>query len=151
MSFSSYFDYPGVATEEQHDDLVFLPGLSEADWERLLAHADLCRFAAGDTVIRAGDRDRALYIVAEGTLEAAAAGQRTAIAAGSVVGDTVFFDDRPHDETVTAISDSELLRLSFEQFEAMAAREPALARAVLLDLGRILTVRLRRATTRSAS
>ena len=35
-----------------------------------------------------------------------------------------------------------MLRLSFEGFEALAARNPALGRDILLDLGRILSARL---------
>ena len=37
-----------------------------------------------------------------------------------------------------------MLRLSFEGFEALAARNPSLGRDILLDLGRILSARLRR-------
>jgi hypothetical protein len=40
----------------------------------------------------------------------------------------------------------DLFVLSQEAFEVLAAREPALARAMLLDLGRLLALRLRRAT-----
>ena len=36
-----------------------------------------------------------------------------------------------------------LLRLSFDAFEVLAAKEPALARHMLLDLGRILADRIR--------
>ena len=38
-----------------------------------------------------------------------------------------------------------MLRLSFEGFEALAARNPSLGRDILLDLGRILSARLRAA------
>ena len=36
-----------------------------------------------------------------------------------------------------------MLRLSYEGFEALAARNPALGREILLDVGRILSARLR--------
>ena len=36
-----------------------------------------------------------------------------------------------------------MLRLSFEGFEALAARNPSLGRDILLDLGKILSARLR--------
>ncbi len=41
------------------------------------------------------------------------------------------------------MSEGEMLRLSFDGFEALAARDPALGRDILLDLGRILAARLR--------
>jgi CRP-like cAMP-binding protein len=44
---------------------------------------------------------------------------------------------------VRALTDGELRSLTPEAFEVLAAREPDLARRVLLDLGRILSLRLR--------
>ena len=38
-----------------------------------------------------------------------------------------------------------MLRLSYDGFEALAARNPALGRDILLDLGRILSARLQAA------
>lgn len=48
---------------------------------------------------------------------------------------------------IRAVTDGEMLRLGFDSFEALAAREPILARDLLLDLGRILAVRLRQTTS----
>jgi CRP-like cAMP-binding protein len=44
---------------------------------------------------------------------------------------------------VEAVSDGEVMRLSYDAFESLSARNPALARHILLDLGRILAARLR--------
>jgi CRP-like cAMP-binding protein len=66
-----------------------------------------------------------------------------AIEPGTVIGEVAFFDGRPRSAGVRAVTECELFRLSFEAFEVLAAREPALGRAVLLDLGRILAARLR--------
>ena len=41
------------------------------------------------------------------------------------------------------MTDGEMLRLSFDSFQTLAVREPDLAQAMLLDLGRILAIRLR--------
>jgi CRP-like cAMP-binding protein len=60
---------------------------------------------------------------------------------GSVFGEQSFFDGCP--ATVRALSDGELRSLTPEAFEVLAAREPDLARMILLDLGRILSLRLR--------
>src|SRR6266508_3071331 len=45
--------------------------------------------------------------------------------------------------SVTAVTDGAMLQLSFEAFQALAVSEPDLAQAMLLDLGRILAIRLR--------
>jgi len=68
----------------------------------------------------------------------------TTVDAGSVIGEQAFLDGRPRSATIRAVTDCELLRLSFEAFEVLAAREPDLARSILFDLGRILSIRLRR-------
>ena len=47
--------------------------------------------------------------------------------------------------TLRALTSGELLRLGWDAFEALAAREPWLARELLIDLGRLLSARLRTA------
>ncbi|HET9024195.1 MAG TPA: hypothetical protein VFN64_06450, partial [Burkholderiaceae bacterium] len=57
-----------------------------------------------------------------------------------------FVDGGPRSSTLRAVTDGELRRLSYESFEVLAAREPELARAILFDLGRIISQRLRTLT-----
>ena len=146
---STFFAYP---SEESSDaGLVFLADRDEADWARLLGFTETIRFAAGDTIIEAGESDRALYIVVEGSLEVLVpedggrARRGGTIAPRSVVGEVAFLDARPRSATIRALSAGELVRLTFEAFEVLAARYPELGRAVLVDLGRILAGRLREA------
>lgn len=65
---------------------------------------------------------------------------------GSVVGELAFLDGRPRSAGIRALTDGAMLRLSREAFDQLAARDGELARAILLDLGRILALRLRRLT-----
>jgi len=60
-----------------------------------------------------------------------------------VFGEQAFFDGLPRSASVRALSDGEVRSLTREAFAVLAAREPELARALLLDLGRILSLRLR--------
>jgi len=128
-----------------------LPDRSKEDWERLLAHSEILRFSPGDLVISAGEEDRALYIVVAGTLEIVLYDDRGeehrfgTIGPRSVTGEMAFLDGRPRAATIRALTDADLMRVSFESYEALAARHPELGRAILLDLGRILAARLRRA------
>jgi CRP/FNR family transcriptional regulator, cyclic AMP receptor protein len=146
---SSFFPYPVPSGDEGPDELVFMPGRTPEQWDRLLAFVERRPFRAREEVIRRGEIDRALYIVIAGELQArlheGRAGQGTAlpVPAGSVIGEIGFFDGKARTATVTAVSDGELLRLSFDSFQRLATSEPELARAMLLDLGRILAVRLR--------
>jgi CRP-like cAMP-binding protein len=61
-----------------------------------------------------------------------------------LLGEIAFFDGGPRSATVRATTDGELLRLGIDDFERLSARHPELARALLLDLGRVLARRIRR-------
>jgi CRP-like cAMP-binding protein len=94
--------------------------------------------------VREGERDRAVYIVLSGRLEALV-DPPAPIDAGTVFGEIAFLDGLPRSSTVRAVEDGEALRLSYAAFEVLAARHPELGRAILLDLGRIVASRLRHA------
>jgi len=152
VDLTAFFDYPTASVKEAADEVLFLPDRSERDWEKLLAHTDSRPFRPGDEVIRAGDLDRSLYIVTEGTLEMllpqrdGAGKSFKTIEAPTVIGELCFVDGGARSTTLRALTDGELRRLSYDSFEVLAAREPELARAVLFDIGRILSQRLRTAT-----
>lgn len=142
---SSFFDYPSEPGEKT-DELVFLRDRSEGDWERVLAHTEEVRLAAGEILIHAGERDRTLYVIASGQLEVLLPGDDGRIGTiepRSVAGEIAFIDGRPRSATLRALTDCEVFALRFEAFETLAARYPELGRAILLDLGRILAGRLR--------
>jgi CRP/FNR family transcriptional regulator, cyclic AMP receptor protein len=138
---SSYFDYP--TEEPAESSLTFLADRGEEDWAVVLAHTETRRFTAGEVVIRAGDDDRALYLLTSGRLSVASGAAFRTIDAPSVVGEVAFLDGGPRSLTLVATSDGELRRLGLESFETLAGRHPELARAMLFDLGRIVSLRLR--------
>ena len=138
---ASYFDYP--TNEPPPSELPFLADRSEADWALVLDHTETRRFSAGDEVIRAGDDDRAVYLLTSGTLAVASGSAFRRIEAPSVVGEVAFLDGGRRSLTLVATTDGELRRLSLDSFEALAGRHPELARAMLFDLGRIVSLRLR--------
>jgi CRP/FNR family transcriptional regulator, cyclic AMP receptor protein len=138
---SSYFDYPTEGPAP--GDLTFLPDRDEEDWSAVLAHTETRRFAAGQEVIREGDEDRALYLLTNGSLAVASDKGFRTIDAPSVVGEVAFLDGGRRSLTLVATTDVELRRMSLEAFETLAARHPELGRAVLFDLGRIVSLRLR--------
>ncbi len=147
---ASFFDYGTVEVHERSSELQLLADRPRSDWEKVLAHTETRRFSLGETIIAAGEQDRALYLLTEGTLGVRLQGdaEKTfkAIDAPSVVGEVAFLDGGPRSATLFAISDGELLRLRLQSFETLAAREPELGRAILFDLARIVTARLRLAS-----
>jgi CRP-like cAMP-binding protein len=148
----SFFDYPDEPSSAQPQELIFLSQWDDAHWRILLKHTELRRFKAGDSVIRQGDTDRAFYIIVEGKLEVlipqgnSGKIRRTQVREpGAVIGEQAFLDGKPRSATLRAITDGELLTVSLESFQLLAAHEPELARDILLELARTLSVKLRQA------
>lgn len=150
MDSSQFFDYgqdPSEGAAKQ--EMAFLSGADKADWKRLVAHCARVTFRSGDMVLKQGDQTQTLFIVAKGELEVVQDGGRrdptrvAGIPAGSVFGEQAFFDGAARSASVRAVTDGELLELAAADFEVLAAHEPRLARAILFDLGRILSLRLR--------
>jgi CRP-like cAMP-binding protein len=147
----SFFDYPGGdAGADGGPAGSFLADASDADWDAIREHSEVRRYRPGETVVARGDCDRALFIIVSGTLEASVShgrrGRDTRVAvmeAGTVIGEVGFFDGQPRSAAVRAVTDAHLLRLSRECFDHLAAKHPALGRAMLLCLGGVLAGRLR--------
>jgi CRP-like cAMP-binding protein len=149
MDFSEFFNYEGQTPEHSSSDFVFLADLPVEEWEHILAVTQCYRYNEGDVVVHQGDASRALYIVASGELEVVFIGANgeinpiSSIHPLSVFGEQSFLDGLPRSATVRAKMASELRMLTREDFDILAARYPDLARQLLLDLGRILSLRLR--------
>jgi CRP-like cAMP-binding protein len=147
MDTTGFFDYPTLrapeATTPAAPDPGFLPGGTEAEWDAILDATETLRFGPGDTVLRAGDRDRAFYLLLDGQVQAE--GSAAAVAAPATLGAAAFLDGQPRAVTVRARSHGEMARMSWDAFEALAARDPRLGRAVLAEVGRGLGARLRAA------
>jgi CRP/FNR family transcriptional regulator, cyclic AMP receptor protein len=140
-----FFDYPSGEADPSAGDVTFLGDHFEEDWSTILDHTETRRFTAGEVVIRAGDTDRALYLVTRGNLAVAGRGAERfrAVEAPAVIGEVAFLDGGPRSVTLVATTDGELRRMSMPSFEALAGRHPALAREILFNLGRIVSRRLR--------
>jgi len=138
-----------VFAEEAHEDsadLLFMPEATASDWATVFGHAEVRRVAAGLAVVQAGEQDRALYLLTEGTVGVRLPrdeGAFKTIDAPSVLGELAFFDGRPRSATLDAVTDVEVVRLDAGAFARLSAEAPELAHAMLLDLARILALRLR--------
>jgi len=149
----SFFDYPDTGPEASPQAAaVLLPDASEADWATLLEFTRALRFGAGQTILKAGSGGRSLYILLEGTLEVLTPPARFGVQrrigrleAGSLVGEVSFFDGAPRSACVRALTPAVLAEMTLQDFERLADHHPGLARSLLLDLGRILAGRLRKA------
>ena len=146
MDTTGFFQYPGDAPVAGEDLPGFLADRNDEDWTLLLEHTETRLFRAGQAVLTEGERDRALYLLVDGRLQAPSG----PVAPVSTFGEVAFLDGRPRAVTVTATSDAEVLRLGHEAFLALSARRPDLGRAVLSDVSAILAARLRNASDQVA-
>ena len=151
-------DYVDVMMRAAHSDApgrLRLTDWSAAQWATLLASTTVKPFRASEVVIQLGVKDRALYLVAAGTLEVGvtmfdgvSVSSLGRIEAGSVIGEQSFFDDEPRSANVWAVTDGALLRWEFEQYRRFGDEEPGLARDFLFGIAQVLSSRLRLTTIR---
>lgn len=137
------------------DSGVILRKLSSAEWDTFVGFGESLRFAPGECIVRAGESGRAIYIIRAGHVRGElATGAKKKVATqkmgpGTVFGELAFFDGGPRSATLWADDAVDLLHLPLAAFERLAAWHPRIARELLLDLGRVLSQRLRRAESKT--
>ena len=105
--------------------------------------------SAGLALVQAGEDDRALYLLIDGTLGVRMPREETAfksIDAPSVVGELAFFDGSPRSATLTRSPTCRSCASTWTASSQLSEAEPALAHTMLMDLARILALRLRMAS-----
>ncbi len=147
MDTSGFFAYPGEAAPARLGPSGLLDQASARDWEIVLSAMQTHRLRAGDPICELGQDDRSLYLLSTGTVEIREPGSapvRLTAPPAETLNEAAFLDGGPCPATVRATSDGTVLRLSYDAFEAFAAREPHLAWRLVLDLGAIISRRSRR-------
>lgn len=136
-------------------DLLTIAHWDEAQWQKLLAYTSPRPFRASEVVIQRDVTDRAVYLVAAGSLEVGVTQvdgvsmtSLARIGAGSIIGEQSFFDGQPRSASVWAVADGTLLTLPFDVFSRFGEAEPAMARDFLFAMARVLSIRLRKTSFR---
>ncbi len=146
----SFFNYSGDE-QDPLESIIMLEDFLKEDWEKVMTHTQFMHFDKGEELLAMGDEDTSLYILIEGQVEAFRPSSRgrekrlALINAGSVFGEVAFFDGHPRAASVRSMTDGNMLKLTREGFERLAAWEPLIARRLLQDLGKVLALRLRNA------
>ena len=128
---------------------AFRPRLTLDQWRIIAPYLTRHEIRSGDLLVKQGDADRTMYMLAHGSLQVfvtggAPAGSRIAILrAGSVVGEPGLFNDGPRMANVEAMTACEVWALRGPRFEEMAQRAPALALELLRAAGNVMAVRMR--------
>ena len=127
---------------------AFRTRLSLEQWRVIQPFLTRHEIRAGDLLIKQGDTDRAMYFLAQGTLQVFVTGgppgTRIAILRpGSVVGEPGLFGDGPRMANVEAMTPCVVWALRGPRLEELAQRQPALALELLRTAGNVMAIRMR--------
>jgi len=145
---------PAIDLAELLDQTAWAQGLS---WDqcRLIATFMSHRHAAvGETIVREGDRDASICVVAEGTLEVvkrAGNGEARVIATlrrGTTLGEMSLLDGEARSASVVARTEAELLVLSAQALDRLTREKPLLGVEIYKRLGRMVSRHLRQTSGR---
>ena len=114
----------------------------------LFRNQETTGFAAGATVVKAGEAGETMYIVTEGEVDILDGSTILETAGtGSIVGELALIDDEPRSATVVAKTDCRLVPVDRKRFQYMVQETPFFALAVM----KILADRLRKKNVRTRS
>jgi NTE family protein len=115
--------------------------LDEAERVALAAELETRSLKRGDVLVHQGDAADALYIVLTGRFAVMIEGRREPIAEigpDQPIGEIAFLTEGRRTATVTAMRDSLVLRLGWDEFERLADKSPRIWRALTSSLSQRL-------------
>ena len=119
-------------------------GFADDETRRCIARSNIIECAAGDRVLKRGGTARNIFVVLDGILEVRD-GERVVgvLGAGDAFGEMAFLLERPRSFDVDAATDdTRVLSLSEGALRRMIADEPTIAAKLLLNVSKMLCVRL---------
>lgn len=130
-----------------HADDSMLNPLTAAQWEAVAPYLQPCVLAASQVLFTQGSNDRTLYFVESGNLSVHYQDEKerlrlAVVGPGSVVGEGAFFSHRSRSATVQAAAPCRLWSLSPLRFTELSNRQPAIALALAMAAGSVLSKRL---------
>lgn len=145
------FNYDDPSADVFTEHMAILSDLTDGEWDVLLGCMERKMFPAGTHIVRADEKDRAIYLVVSGEVDVIMEGPKgpvrlLTVTEGSVFGEVAFFDDGPRSADAIARGAVEVLCLRAERIDQLVCWHPRLAHKLVMDLGRVVSQRLRRLT-----
>lgn len=111
------------------ESVPLFSGVPRDELVSLLTAVDPVRVAAGSAVVHEGDPGDSLFLVVQGTLSVTIGGDDAAVEVGRLgpgdfFGEVALLTGKPRTATVTAVTESELLRLGRDTVEDLRRRHP---------------------------
>ena len=146
----------------KHDETILpvlsasplMTGLADAQIQALAEIAEVRQYADGDSIIKEGTSSDCLFILKQGTaaVESGPAAEPTVLnmlaELGEFFGEMSLIDLLPHSAHVRSRGHSEVLALSKQQLVSFFADHPDAHMAMILNMARVLSLRLRKADGR---
>jgi CRP-like cAMP-binding protein len=123
-------------------------GFTDDEAQRCIARSTIIECATGDRVLKRGGTARNIFVVLEGTLEVRNGDTIVnVLTAGDVFGEMAFLLERPRSFAVyAATDDTRIVSLSEGALRSMIAEDTTVAAKLLLNLSKMLCVKLIRAS-----
>lgn len=120
-------------------------GLSTEDLDAMAEIARCTEVAAGETVVRLGDRDADLFVLVKGKITILGPNGEyvVSIRPRSIIGEVALLDERPRSATAIADEPCTLVRVPAAELRSLMMARPEMARTILSNLGKVLCERLR--------
>jgi hypothetical protein len=134
----------GALSELESRRISAFDGLDPADASRCLGKSNIIECRAGDRVLKRGGVARNIFVLLDGTLEVRD-GERLVriLSKGDVFGEMAFLLEQPRSMDVYAATDGvRVLSLSETELHRMIEGEPAIAAQLLLNISKMLCMRL---------
>jgi hypothetical protein len=129
-----------------------LQGLSRWEARKVVLLGRLDSVAAGELILRKGERGTEMYMVIRGRLRAfdhlpdGSEKVLTQLGPGAIFGEMALVSQQPRSASVMAETPAEVLRLDFDAFERIRRRFPFTGAKLFRNLARVLALRLRHIT-----
>jgi predicted GNAT family N-acyltransferase len=134
--------------EIEAQDISAFHGFTDDEVERCLAKSNVIECSAGDRILKKGGVARNVFVVLDGTLEVRDGDRPIAVLGeGDVFGEMAFLLEQPRGADTYAVSDgTRILSLSERTLRQMIADDPIVAAKLLMNIAKMLCVRLARST-----
>lgn len=124
--------------------------LSADEWRRLGRYLSVRFIDVGEELVREGDPDRELYIIAEGEFDVVRGTTTLAhLKPGTVVGEGTFFSGHPRSASVVASQIGVVWTLTESRLNDLCEDNPALAAQFLRAVATVLAVRMQNMASRA--
>jgi hypothetical protein len=134
----------GTLDELDAQRLSVFDGFTDDETKRCIARSTIIECEAGDRVLKRGGTARNIFVVLAGTLEVRDGDTIVnVLTAGDVLGEIAFLLERPRSFDVdAATNDTRVLSLSEGALRRMIAEDATIAAKLLLNLSKMLCVKL---------